>query len=147
MKWFLTSKKIIQYFYVLLLLSTAFFSDFYLFSVLLHYYKVQLLLIMMGLLCGIGALLTLNSIVERMRRMQTNIYTGMLVYKKFSEILVLCVAGTLMVLPGFITFSAGFVVYVKPVRVLCARVLYKMKKEFVIQFFSVFSLEIMREKS
>ncbi len=133
-----------QYFYVLLLLSTTFFLDFYLFSVLLqqYHYKAQLLLIIMGLLCGIGALITLNSIVSRIRRIQQSIYTGMLVYKQFSEILVLCIAGTLMVLPGFITFIVGFIIYANPIRLMCARVLYTMKKEFVIKVFSVFSLSI-----
>ncbi len=142
MKWFLTSKKITQYFYLLLLLTTIFFLDLYLFSILLQYYETQLLLIIMGLLCGIGALLTLNSIAARIKVMQKNAYTATVLYKRFSEVLVLSVGGTLMVLPGFVTCALGLVLYIKPVRLLCAHFFYKRHKDFLIKLFSLFLIDI-----
>lgn len=147
MNWLFSSKTIILYFYALMLASTLLLGDFYVFAVLLQYYDVQFLLILMGILCGIGALITLNSIAQRTKTMRQHVYHGQSVQALFAEILVLCVAGTLMIFPGPVSSFLGIVLYVKPVRLACAHALRRHKAELVARLSAAFIAEQPRNNS
>ena len=135
---FFTPSKVMWYFYTLLIVSLFGLLDVYFFSFLSQYYDFQLLLIVLALISGIGALLTLNSSNGLFKVIKYHIRQGQCLYKKFTEIFIILISGTLIILPGIITSSIGLILYIKPIRLIVANLVYKKNKELIVKLFSYF---------
>lgn len=117
--------------------------DYILFSILLQLYNVYIIVLILALCSGLGVLFSLNTILSLFATLKKATPQSNFRYRLFVQVIITIVAGTLMTIPGIISSVLGWVLYLKPVRLLLVNILYRHIPKIFRQLYSYFLAEYM----
>lgn len=141
MQWFLRTNHIIIYFHILIVLSLLIILDYLLFSKITALYNLYLILLLFGLFSAIGITLSMNTVFKLLGTMKHDAVLGNQQYDIFIQFIITLIAAVFIAMPGFITSSIGWFIYIKPIRMIITKLLYNRKRNIFQNLYAYFLAE------
>lgn len=141
MKWFLKINYIIIYFHILIVIGLLVIADYALFSLIIEIYNIYFVLLLLALFSGIGILISMNTCIHLIENIKKKLYLGSTQHKQFIQFLIALLAGSFIAIPGIIISIIGWILYLKPIRMLITNILYKHKIHIFMRLYSYFVSE------
>lgn len=141
MKWFLRTNHIILYFHILIIVSLLIILDYFLFSTIIAFYNLYLILILFAFSSAMGIILSMNTSLKLLETMKQCAMQGGPQYHTFIQFIITIIAGVFIAMPGFITSSIGWLIYMKPTRMIITKLLYNYKRGIFQKFYAYFLAE------